>query len=174
MRKQRFAECTGLSAASLLIIVILILLSAAGAQTAQQPLPNAPSAQKAKAQSTRTSDTGWPRTMTSGADTFVIYQPQVDKWDGNRVSLYTAAELKTAKDKAPTYGVIWFSARTEVDKLNRQVTLDQVQLEKVKFPVAPEKEAELAALIKPKLPGATKTVSLDRMQASLEASDEEI
>ena len=161
----------------LLLALIAVSLSTSlcvAQQQPQQPLPNAPSAQKAQAQAAKTSDTGWPRTMTSGADTFVIYQPQVDKWDGNRVSLYTAVELKTGKDKAPTYGVIWFSARTEVDKFNRQVTLDQVELEKVKFPLAPEKEGELAGLIKPKLPGATKTVSLDRMQASLEASDEEI
>jgi hypothetical protein len=137
-----------------------------------QPLPNAPSAQKTKAPTPGTSDTGWPRIMTSGADTFTMYQPQVDKWDGNQIDLYAAVELKTGKDSPSKYGVVWFKARTEVDKLNRLVTLDQVQLTKVKFPVAHDKEAELSALIQKKLPGATKTISLDRLQADLEASDE--
>jgi hypothetical protein len=169
-----FAEHAKLSVALLMISVVFLLVGVSSAQTAQQPLPNAPSAQKAKTQTTQTSDNGWPRTFTSGADTFTVYQPQVDKWDGNRVDLYAAVELKTGKDSAAKYGVVWFNARTEVDKLNRLVTLDQAELTKVRFPVAPEKEPELAALIQQKLPGATKTISLDRLEAGLEASDEAI
>ena len=92
----------------------------------------------------------------------------------NRIYLYSAVELKTGKDGAAKYGVVWFNARTEVDKINRLVTLDQIQLTKVKFPVAADKEAELTALLQKKLPGATKTISLDRLQAALEAAGEEI
>ena len=40
----------------------------------------------------------------------------------------------------------------------------------MKFPVAPDKEAELTALLQKKLPGATKTISLDRLEAALEAT----
>jgi hypothetical protein len=138
-----------------------------------QTLPNAPSAQKAAPQQkAATGEAGWPRTLTNGADTFLIYQPQVDKWTGNRIELYSAVELKATKDTGANYGVIWFNARTEVDKLNRMVTLDQVQLTKVKFPVAPEKEATLTGLLSKTLPNATKTISLDRLQASMEATDE--
>lgn len=157
-----------------LFFSIFCLLVAAASP--QQTLPNAPSAQKAKAKSVSTSDNGWPRTVTSGADTFTIYQPQVDKWSGNRVDLYSAVEVKagTGKQAAANYGVIWFHARTEVDKVNRQVTLDQVQLDKVKFPAAPDKDAELASLLEKKLPGATKTISLDRLEAALEASGDRI
>jgi hypothetical protein len=38
-------------------------------------------------------------------------------------------------NKTPKYGVLWFTARTEVDKVNRQVTLDNFQITKVKFPM---------------------------------------
>jgi hypothetical protein len=112
--------------------------------------------------------------MTSGADTFLVYQPQVEKWDGNRIDLYSAVEVKTGKDSASKYGVIWYNARTEVDKINRLVTLDQVQLTKVKFPVAPDKETELTALLEKKLPTVTKTISLDRLEAALEATGEPV
>jgi len=156
-----------------IVVLLTVALLLAGVSVAQQPLPNAPSTQKAQSQAAKTSDSGWPRTMTSGADTFLVYQPQVDKWEGNRIDLYSAVELKTGKSAA-TYGVIWFQARTEVDKINRLVTLDQVQITKVKFPMAADKEAVLTSLVEKKLPGATKTISLDRLQASLEASGEEI
>lgn len=138
----------------------------------QQQLPNAPSAQKAKTQSPGPKDSGWPRTFTSGPDTFTLYQPQVDKWEDNLIDLYSAVELKTGKDSAAKYGVVWFQARTEVDKVNRLVTLDQAKITKVKFPVASEKEPELQSLLEAKLPGATKTISLDRLEAMIEANDE--
>ena len=144
-----------------------------------QKLPDAPSAQKAQQPATQSAakpagDKGWPRTFTQGADTFTIYQPQVDKWDGNRIYLYSAVEVKNATAKSSNYGVAWFDARTEVDKLNRSVTLDQVQLTKVNFPAEPSKNAELTQLLNAKLPNVTKVVSLDGLTAAAEANGEPI
>jgi hypothetical protein len=139
-----------------------------------QNLPDAPSAQKAKQPTAQpATDKGWPRTFSSGADTFSVYQPQVDKWDGNRVSLYSAVEVANRTAKSANYGVIWFNARTEVDKLNRSVTLDQVELTKVNFPADSSKNSELAQLLNTKLPNLTKVVSLDRLSAAAEAADGE-
>jgi len=137
-----------------------------------QTLSNAPSAQKAKTQAAQTSEGAWPRTFTSGSEKFLVYQPQVDKWEGNRIDLYSAVEESTTKGTKPTYGVVWFNARTEVDKVNRLVTLDDIKLTKVKFPAAPDKEPVLTALLQQKLPGVTKTIALDRLQAALEADEE--
>ena len=165
---------TYLIALSRVAVILTFFTFLVGSTVAQQTLPNAPSTAKAKAQTGRASDTGWPRTFTSGTDTFVIYQPQVDKWDGNRIDLYSAVEFKAGKDSPAKYGVVWFQARTEVDKLDRLVTLDQAQVTKVKFPVAPDKEPELTALLDKKLPGVTRTISLDRLEAALEANGEPI
>ncbi len=143
-----------------------------GTLSGAQTLPNAPSTQKAKTQTAKASEGTWPRTFTSGTDKFLVYQPQVDKWEGNHIDLYSAVELTKAKGGSPTYGVVWFSARTEVDKINRLVTLDNIELTKVKFPLAPENEPVLTGLLRQKLPGATKTISLDRLEAALEAEGE--
>jgi hypothetical protein len=154
-----------------------------GAANAQQPLPDSPSpktqtkeqqpnAPSPKAQTKGATENGWPRTFASGADTFTVYPPQVDKWNDNLIDLYCAVELKEGKESAPKYGVVWFQARTEVDKVNRLVTLDQAKITKVKFPVAQDKEPELTALLEKKLPGATKTISLDRLELELEADNE--
>jgi hypothetical protein len=122
----------------------------------------------------RRADNGWPRTFTSDNDRFTIYQPQVDKWEGNRIDLYSAVELKGGKDNAAKYGVVWLEARTEVDKVNRLVTLDQAKVTKVKFPTAADKEPALMRLLQAKLPAATKTVSLDRLQAAVDLDNEVI
>jgi hypothetical protein len=140
-----------------------------------QNLPNAPSAQKAKQPASQpATDKGWPRTFTSGPDAFSVYQPQVEKWDGNRVHLYSAVEVKNATAKSSNYGVIWFNARAEVDKLNRTVTLDQVELTKVNFPAEPTKNSELTQLLNTKLPNLTKVVSLDRLIAATDADSEPV
>ena len=146
-----------------------------------QKLPDAPSAtkQQSKQQTKQaapasTAEQAWPRTFTSGTDTFSVYQPQVEKWDGDRLYLYSAVEVANANNKSTNYGVIWFDARAEVDKLNRTVTLDQLQLTKVNFPSEPGKNSELMQLLETTLPKATKIVSLDRLMAATEADNQAI
>jgi hypothetical protein len=152
-----------------LTLGIFLLFSAVNAQ---QDLPDSPKPKITAAQLKGISESAWPRTFTSGVSTFTIYQPQVEEWEDDVVSLYCAVEVKTGKETAAKYGVVWIQARTEVDKVNRLVTFDQAKVTKVKFPVAPDKEAELTALLEKRLPGATRTISLDRLQAGLESDNE--
>src|SRR5499427_8649170 len=160
-------------AASSVIGALLCLLSLLfQSANAQQSLPDAPKPKNAKAPTKERSESGWPRTFTNGTDTFTIYPPQVDQWNENLIDLYCAVELKTGTESAAKYGVVWFQARTEVDKVNRLVTLDQAKVSKVKFPVASNQEATLTALLEKKLPVTAKTISLDRLEAALEPASE--
>ena len=170
MRKSVFPTHVAARASVLQLIFVFLFNCSLG--STQNP-PGAPGPQKAQPQKTEKaepSEAKWPRTITSGADTFLIYEPQVETWEENRIHLYSAVELKTGTKAASKYGVVWFSARTEVDKVNRLVTLEQPQLTTVKFPGAPDKEDQLTALLQKILPGATRTISLDRLQAALLAA----
>src|SRR5580765_8233321 len=69
------------------------------------------------------SDHGWPRKIASGRSAFAIYQPQVEEWVGNKFSARAAFSVADGPDKQPSYGVLWFNARTQIDKVNRLVTL---------------------------------------------------
>jgi hypothetical protein len=69
------------------------------------------------------SDT-WPRKVTIDGATVTIYQPQVEKWDGNRLEASAAVAVETRASPRPTYGVIRLGARTEVDKEDRQLVRD--------------------------------------------------
>jgi hypothetical protein len=160
------------------ILAISVYSPFAAIAQQQQPLPDSPKpklgATPPATQPKKPSEHSWPRTFHNGTDTFTIYQPQVDKWNDNTIDLYSAVEFKKSKESAAKYGVVWFQARTEVDKVNRLVTLDQPKVTKVKFPSAPEKEADLTALLEKKLPGATRTISLDRLEAALEENTDAI
>ncbi len=150
-------------------VVLLLCFVVVGA-TAQN-LPNAPSAQKAAMQKIAT-DSGWPRTVkTDAQQEFIIYQPQVEKWDGNRIYVYSAVEFKPGANKPSNYGVVWFNARTEVDKVNRLVTLDGLEITKVNFPAASAQNQKVLAFFKSKFPGKAKTISLDRLEAGVRAAE---
>jgi hypothetical protein len=170
MRIRKRTVYSGFAFPVILAFVLFVFL---GLAKAQKSLPDSPKPKNisAKPQTKGPSESGWPRTFTNGFDTFTVYPPQVDKWEQNVVDLYCAVELKSGIETAAKYGVVWFQARTEVDKVNRLVTLDQAKVIKVKFPVVQDKEAELTALLEEKLPGATKTISLDRLETALEAED---
>ena len=156
-------------------LAILICLSfSASAHQNQATLPDSPKPKVNATQPKKPSENNWPRTFASGPETFTIYQPQVDKWSENLIDLYSAVEFKKGNESAAKYGVVWFQARTEVDKVNRLVTLDQAKVTKVRFPAAPEKEPELTTLLEKRLPGATRTISLDRLEAELEADTDAI
>lgn len=81
--------------------------------TADPPL-SVPSG--SSAESGPSDEWGWPRRINSGDTTLTIYQPQLDAWSGNQLTGRAAVAVQTSASATPTYGVIWFSARTEVDK----------------------------------------------------------
>jgi hypothetical protein len=116
-------------------------------------------------------DNGWPRELDRGEDKILMYQPQLESWEGDEIRAYAALSVIKHKDKSTRYGVVWFTARTEIDKVNRQVTLDNFQITKLQFPAMKEREAEFQVLLQSKLPGKTRVVALDRLQAALMTSD---
>jgi len=100
-----------------------------------------------------------------------MYQPQLEAWDDDAVRAYAALSVTTKDKQTPRYGVVWFTAQTEVDKVNRQVTLNNFQITKVKFPMMEAKEADYQAFLQAKLPGKSKLIALDRLEAALAASE---
>jgi hypothetical protein len=102
-----------------------------------------------------------------------MYQPQVETWKGDEVHAYAALSVMSTTNKTTKYGVLWFTAKTEVDKVNRQVTLDDFKITKVKFPTMETKEADYQTFLQAKLPKTAKVIALDRLEASLAASDSE-
>ena len=105
------------------LLSVAIMLASSGVAVSQTPTAPAPAAQAPTAKVATDPCLPWPRTVTSQGATISIYQPQVDSWSGNVLKAYAAVKVKTAGKKATDYGVIWFTAKTEVDKVNRVVTL---------------------------------------------------
>lgn len=152
---------------SLLLVSLLLapsLLSWAHAQAPSSPSPGAPPAQAGG------TEDAWPKQIVSGGNTFSIYQPQIERWQGNELQARAAVGLETAASPEPRFGVIWFSARTDVDKESRLVTLQDFSLLKIDFPGATDGGIDYARALNNALPSQPIQIALDRLQANLEVA----
>jgi len=110
----------------------------------------------------------WPRQLASGDNTFSVFQPQYESWDQGRLSGRAAVAVEDRVSSQPKYGVIWFTARTGVDKEARMVTLEDVTVSKADFPTTPDSGAAYLSALRQILSGQPLTIALDRLQAELD------
>jgi len=108
----------------------------------------------------------WPRQITAQGATIQVYQPQLDRWAGNRLEAYAAIAIQDQDSHDRTYGVIWFTARTEVDKVNRLVTLDDFKLTRRNFPSLPNNGSQYEQAFQGNMP-SMRTIPLDLLETSL-------
>ena len=112
----------------------------------------------------------WPRQLQLSNAMLTVYQPQVESWQGNQLAFRAAVAAKAQGANTDTFGVIWGSARTEVDRVARQVTLEELRLTRSNFPTLPDNGAAYLSELQQPFQGAARTIALDRLEASLAAS----
>ena len=120
-----------------------------------------------------TPDLGWPRILSGNGQSFTIYQPQLDSWDGFTLEAHVAVALATGTDQPSIFGVANLKVRTLVDKTDRLVSFEDLQVVDAKFPSAPEQEQAYTQALRDVLPKSIKSVSLDRLEAQLDIQAEQ-
>jgi hypothetical protein len=119
-------------------------------------------------------DESWPRTITRNGQTFEVYQPQVDRWKDNQIDAVAAVAVQGDQAQPPTYGTLNFTARTEVDKFTRMVTLADFKVTKVNFPTVSDAGAAYTATLEQAAPDLMRMISLDRLHADLAINQAEM
>ncbi len=112
----------------------------------------------------------WPRQIVEGAVTFSISQPQVETWEGNKLTARAAVGAQKTGEQKQHYGAVWFTARTEVNKETRMVLLQDFAITEINFQGIPDKGQSYLAALKTALPKRPVQIALDRLQASHEVS----
>src|ERR1051325_8894605 len=116
---------------------------------------------------TKPADDGWPRRFAVGANSAAVYQPQIEEWSGNSLSARAALAITETQSKQPLYGVLWFSARAEIDKVNRLVTLSDFKVQNLSLPMAPDKVAAFEAAFQSRADKQVNVIALDRLLADM-------
>ncbi|MBK7118212.1 MAG: hypothetical protein IPH64_03885 [Comamonadaceae bacterium] len=151
------------------LAVLAAALAGIAAQTqAQNPAPNpAAAATPAPSDSTPLPADPWPRQVNLASGTVLMYQPQVSQWQGNQISFRSALAFMPKGGKQETFGVMVATARTQVDRINRSVVFENLQITSSNFPTLPDKGASLSADLQASVASTVRTISLDRLKASL-------
>ncbi len=109
----------------------------------------------------------WPRVVDLANGQVLVYQPQVNKWTDNQLEFRAALAIKPTDAKEETFGVIFASTRTQVDKVLHTVTFENLRISKIDFPTLPNHGAAYAAELQTEFAKSIRTISLDRLESSL-------
>ena len=116
---------------------------------------------------TKAADNGWPRRFAIGTNSVAVYQPQIEEWTGNSFAARAALAITESSSKQPLYGVLWFTARAEIDKINRLVTLSDFKVTKISIPLAPDKAAAIQLALQARATRQGEVIALDRLLADM-------
>src|ERR1043165_4596003 len=116
---------------------------------------------------TKANDHGWPRKFAIGNNNVAVYQPQIEEWTGNSFAARAAMAITQSSSKQPLYGVLWFTARAEIDKINRLVTLSDFKITEISIPLAPENSATIEVALQARIARQGEVISLDRLLADM-------
>jgi hypothetical protein len=155
-------------ASALFLFVALALVR--GDSTTAAPLQSPPVQAAKPAAPPPSLDGTWPREMKTSVGTVTIYQPQVEEWDGIAIQYRSAVQVKATAEAPPTYGVVWGTTRTSVDKDTRLVSLHDRKFTMAVFPSAPDKQAAWMQVFEKEIQPAVKEIALDRLTAMLEVA----
>jgi hypothetical protein len=112
----------------------------------------------------------WPRQFQLPDGSALVYSPQVETWQGNQLAFRCAVAIKPSSSSDTAFGVVWATARTEVDRVARRVSLEDMTLTRSSFPTVADNGAHYLGELQQQLPSAAQTIALDRLEASLAAS----
>src|SRR5262245_3514663 len=139
--------------------------SALGQATAPAPVGSA--ATPPGAQAAVPAEGAWPREIQANGATVLVYQPQIDSWQGNRLEARAAVAIRMPGAAQPSFGVVWITARTAVDKERGVVVLQDIKIPKVNLPASPQRNAEFLRAARQHIPAGVQTVPLEQFEANL-------
>lgn len=111
----------------------------------------------------------WPKEIQAGKAAVVMYQPQIESFEEDKLGGRAAVMVKETEDSEPVFGAVWMDARVSTDRETRMVTLLEVKVTNVKFPNADsEKTDQLARLLEREIPTWDLAMSLDALLAEID------
>ncbi|MEN9684555.1 MAG: hypothetical protein RLZZ28_341 [Bacteroidota bacterium] len=115
--------------------------------------------------------TSWPKEIpfpkTGGK--LIIYQPQPDALEGNKLSGRAAISAKEKGGEDPIFGALFFEATLFTDKARHTATLESIKITNAKITGVDDQEkiTKLIAFIEAEVPKWDMEISLDELTATI-------
>lgn len=116
----------------------------------------------------------WPKRFQHPKGTVIMYQPQLEDMQDDKLTAYAAVSAQKKEWKQPVFGALWLAGRVVTDRDTRMVTIDEVKITDAKFPDAkPEQLEKLKTFLNEEMQDWSTTLSLDRLLAALAVAEKE-
>ena len=102
-----------------------------------------------------------------------MYQPQLESWKGRDLSGRAAVSVKDAASPEEQFGVIWFTAKTNVNRAENLVTLDDITITKGNFPASPDKADQYVQALRASAPRQMADLSFAHLKAEIAVAQAE-
>jgi len=99
----------------------------------------------------------WPQEIKVPEGVVVMYQPQPEKLEGNKLEARAAVALELKDSTEPVFGAVWFEARLDTDRAERTATIADVSVTQVRFPEQDEEKAQKLRWRKRSLNGSSRS-----------------
>lgn len=113
----------------------------------------------------------WPITFDSGPNTYTVFEPQSDSWDGHTLAARSAVGIRSPNEHQPVYGTISFTAITLVDKSKQAASLADVKVRNLDFPSANAQQENFLAVLREQFPKRVQPLPLDHLESTLTAQN---
>ena len=112
----------------------------------------------------------WPVQVVDNGRTFLIYQPQIDRWENNRLEGRSAVSVRRDAGGQQNFGVVYFSARTELDQGSHTVTVRDAVISKADFPAVAGGAGvdDYLSILRPQFAAQSWRVAKERLQSDME------
>ncbi len=111
----------------------------------------------------------WPREMQHEKGTIVMYQPELELFDGTKLEARAAVSIKRPSDTAAVFGAVWISSTVNVDRDLRMVYIKTLQITNVRFPESVKDQETLKKTIAEALMKDLPPLSLDELVTAMDA-----
>ena len=140
-------------------VLFCLMLGVPGVTAAQAPAPAGQTLTNAPAKA-------WPREFSLPNAVVLVYQPQVSQWIDDRIDVRFALAIKPTGAAAESFGTVFATARTSVNKSLRTVVFDDFKITKSVFPALPDNGAPYLDALQKQFAASVRSVSLDRLKVS--------
>lgn len=114
----------------------------------------------------------WPQEVSAEGGTIIVYQPQPESLDGNRLRGRAAMSILLEGEDEQIFGTFWFEARIETDRGSDTALVRDLEVSEVRWPDSKDAgEQRFTAVVESAIPGTGFEISLERLSASLATAE---
>jgi hypothetical protein len=117
---------------------------------------------------------GWPIELNVDEGQIIVYEPQPDGLEGNILKGRAAVSFQPNGASEPAFGAVWFDSQVDIDRYNRMVYIDGMDVETIRITDATtEQEQEVVSILEREISDLETTLDYDNFVAGLTALDQE-